>query len=142
MLFFFLHCRAHHYSSDGHEVEKRTTTSRHRGESPKPKTKAKHKPNTQNQPTCENATLKLSNVLLQEVVPNKVRRSVQRCSVFQLPAMYLSHISKHFRKGGFLPLRAAFIHLILRICTWVIIHNLFLLHLESTIFGYALRVLL
>ena len=30
-IFFFLHCRAHHYSSDGHEVEKKTTTSLQRG---------------------------------------------------------------------------------------------------------------
>ena len=99
-LFFFLHCRAHHYSSDGHEVGKTTTTSRHRGEPPKTKQTQKHKPKTnknQTKPTkrlpkkartgvkrcetCENATLKLSNVLLQEVVPNKVQRSVQRCSV-------------------------------------------------------------
>ena len=98
--FFFLHCRAHHYSSDGHEVGKKTTTSRHRGEPPKTKQTQKRKPKTnknQTTPTkrlpkkartrvkrcetCENATLKLSNVLLQEVVPNKVRRSVQRCSV-------------------------------------------------------------
>ena len=98
--FFFLHCRAHHYSSDGHEVGKKTTTSRHRGEPPKTKQTQKHKPKTnknQTTPTkrlpkkartgvkrcetCDNATLKLSNVLLQEVVPNKVRRSVQRCSV-------------------------------------------------------------
>ena len=32
ILFFFLQCRAHHYSSDGHEVGKKTTTSRQRGE--------------------------------------------------------------------------------------------------------------
>ena len=39
--------------------------------------------------TCENATLKLSNVLLQEVVPNTVRRSFQRCSVSNhLPCIY------------------------------------------------------
>ena len=37
--------------------------------------------------------------------------------------MHLSHISKHFRKGGFLLLRTGFIHLIVRICTWVIIHT-------------------
>ena len=105
--FFFLHCRAHHYSSDGHEVGKNTTTSRHRGESPKTKTNTKHKPNTKNPTTptkrlpkkartrvkrCETygiATLKLSNVLLQEVVPNTVRRSFQRCSVSNyLPCIY------------------------------------------------------
>ena len=49
--FFSRHCRARHYSSDGHEVGKKTTTSRHRGESPKPKTNTKHKPNTKNQTT-------------------------------------------------------------------------------------------
>ena len=103
----FLHCRAHHYSSDGHEVGKKTTTSRHRGESPKTKTNTKHKPNTKSQTTptkrlpkkartrvkrCETygiATLKLSNVLLQEVVPNTVRCSCQRCSVSNhLPCIY------------------------------------------------------
>ena len=70
------------------------------GSHPKQKQTQKHKPNTnknQTTPTkrlpkkartrvkrcetCENATLKLSNVLLQEVVPNTVRRSFQRCSV-------------------------------------------------------------
>ena len=106
-LFFFLHCRAHHYSSDGHEVGKKTTTSRHRGEPPKTKTNTKtqtqhKKPTTPTKrlpkkartrvkrcETCENATLKLSNVLLQEVVPNTVRRSFQRCSVSNhLPCIY------------------------------------------------------
>ena len=92
-LCYLLQCRAHHYSSDGHEVGKKTTTSRHREESLKTKTNTKHNPNTKNKTTptkrppkkartrvkrCETygiATLKLSNVLLQEVVPNTVRRS-------------------------------------------------------------------
>ncbi len=73
----------------------------------KQKQTQKHKPNTKNQPTptkrlpkkartrvkrcetCENATLKLSNVLLQEVVPNTFRCSFQRCSVSNhLPCIY------------------------------------------------------
>ena len=73
----------------------------------KTKTKTKHKPNTQTKQhqtkrlpkkarnrvkrceTCGIATLKLSNVLLQEVVPNTFRCSRQRCSVpIQLPCIY------------------------------------------------------
>ena len=122
---------------------------------------------------AENATLKLSRVLLQEIVPNNIRRHIQNCSVpttccaslthldfffcciaelaikpcrsFQNTCKTgnqkhkpLSHISKHFRKGGFLLLRTGFIHLIVRICAWVVIHNWILLHLESTIFGLPL----
>ena len=101
--FFFLQCRARHYSSDGHEVGKKTTPSRHRGEPPKTKqtqtnkqTKTTQNKNT-NKPTkghpkkagprvkrcetCGNATLKLSNVLLQEVVPNIVWCSVPNWKV-------------------------------------------------------------
>ena len=80
----FLQCRAHHYSSDGHEVGKKTTTSRQRGEPPKTKQTQNTTQNKQHQKlptkrlpkkartrvkrceTCGNATLKLSNVLLQE----------------------------------------------------------------------------
>ena len=108
IFFFFLHCRAHHYSSDGREVGKKTTTSRHRGESTQ--NKSKHKTQTQHTKpnntkpkdspkkrearvkrceTCGIATLKLSNVLLQEVVPTTFRCSRQRCSVpIQLPCIY------------------------------------------------------
>ena len=85
---FFLQCRAHHYSSDGHEVGKKTTKSRQRGEPSNPtQTQTQPKTNkTKKQPTekasqkarakvkrgetCGNATLKLSCVLLQEIVPN------------------------------------------------------------------------
>ena len=93
--FFFLQCRAHHYSSDGHEVGTKTTPSRHRGEPPKTKqtqtnthpnkpTKGlpkKARPRVKRCETCGNATLKLSNVLLQEVVPNIVWCSVPNWKV-------------------------------------------------------------
>ena len=84
----FLQCRAHHYSSDGHEVGKKTTTSRQRGEpfkttqtqnttqnkqnkkQPTKKASQKARTKVKRGETCGNATLKLSRVLLQEKVPN------------------------------------------------------------------------
>ena len=100
-----------HYSSDGHEVGKETTTSRQRGEPPKTKQTQNTTQNKQNQTpptkrlpkkarirvkrceTCGNATLKLSNVLLQEVVPNNIWRSLQNCSVSN-PLLCIYHTSR------------------------------------------------
>ena len=49
MTLFFFQCRAHHYSSDGHEVGKKTTTSRQRGEPNKTKQTQDTTQNKQNQ---------------------------------------------------------------------------------------------
>ena len=99
---------------------KQTNKKQPKANTPKPtnqRASQKARPRVKRCETCGNATLKLSNVLLQEVVPNIVW-FCPKLECFQLPAMHLSHISKHFRKGGFLLRRAAFIHLILRISTW------------------------
>ena len=108
--FFFLQCRAHHYSSDGYEVGKKTTTSRQRGEPYKTKqtqnttqNKQDQTPPTKRQPkkartkvkrceTCGNATLKLSHVLLQEIVPNNIWRHIQNCSVPTTCCASITHL--------------------------------------------------
>ena len=80
----------------------------------------KARPRVKRCETCGNATLKLK-CSPPGSSPKYCLVFCPKLESFQLPAMHLSHISKHFRKGGFLLLRAAFIHLILRISTWAII---------------------
>ena len=65
---FFLQCRARHYSSDGHEVGKKTTTSRQRGEPFKITQKQNTTQNKQNHP---------------------FQKFVQRLQLFRAPALLI-----------------------------------------------------
>ena len=108
---------AHHYSSDGQEVGKKLrhldnvgslsnkTNTKHSPKQTKQNKQNKTKRNTTNQKasqkartrvkrceTCGNATLKLSRVLLQEIVPNNIRRHIQNCSVPTTCCASLTHL--------------------------------------------------
>ena len=100
--FFFLHCRAHHYSSDGRKFRKTTTGSQHRGGEQNQKHKTTPEPPNQTQTTTQKTkqTPKKSEMDVSETVKRSklplsepLRCSPQRNSLpIQLPC--ISHTSR------------------------------------------------
>ena len=77
-----------HSKQHKNKTQPKTNKTKHN----RPKASQKARTKVKRCETCGNATLKLSRVLLQEIVPNNIRRHIQNCSVPTTCCASLTHL--------------------------------------------------